>query len=89
MPVVTLMRGVFSIRGKTDFKKVWEFCEKIGKTLVGCVLRPNDSEVIQRRHPHLLSLANDVKLGFYTVPTGNRTQGRRVENVSEQIMLNN
>ena len=26
--------------------------------------------------PHLLSLANDVKLGFYTVPTGNRTPGR-------------
>ena len=28
--------------------------------------------------PHLLSLAKDVKLGFYTVPTGNRTPGRRV-----------
>ena len=26
-----------------------------------------------RRHPHLLSLAKDVKLGKYTVPTGNRT----------------
>ena len=33
------------------------------------------SEVIQRRHPHLLSLAKDVKLGFYTVHTGNRTLG--------------
>ena len=32
----------------------------------------------QRGHPNLLSLANDVKLGFYTVPTGNRTPGRRV-----------
>ena len=31
-----------------------------------------------RRHPHLLSLAKDVKLGFYTVPTGNQTQRRRV-----------
>ena len=39
--------------------------------LVGCVLRPIDSEVILRRHPHLLSLANDVKLGFYIVPIGN------------------
>ena len=27
---------------------------------------------------HLLSLAKDAKLGFYTVPTGNRTPGRRV-----------
>ena len=26
----------------------------------------------------LLSLAKDLKLGFYTVPTGNRTPGRRV-----------
>ena len=46
--------------------------------LVGCVLRPIDSEVIKRRHPHLLSLAKDEKLGKYTVPTGNRTPGRRV-----------
>ena len=46
--------------------------------LVGCVLRPINSEIISRRHPHLLSLAKDVKLGFYTVPTGNRTPGRRV-----------
>ena len=42
--------------------------------LVGCVLRPIDNEVIKRQHPHLLSLAKDVKLGFYTV----RTPGRRV-----------
>ena len=28
--------------------------------------------------PHLLSLVKDVKLGFYTVPTGNRTPGRRM-----------
>ena len=28
--------------------------------------------------PLLLSLAKDLKLGFYTVPTGNRTPGRRV-----------
>ena len=31
--------------------------------LVGCVLRPIDSEVIQRGNPHLLSLAKDMKLG--------------------------
>ena len=46
--------------------------------LVGCVLRPIDSEVIKRRHPHLLSLPNDVKLGKYTVPTENRNPGHRV-----------
>ena len=46
--------------------------------MVGCVLRLIDSEVIYRQHPHLLSLARDVKLGFYTVPTGNRTPGRHV-----------
>ena len=28
--------------------------------------------------PHLLSLAKDVKLVFYTVPSGNRTPGGRV-----------
>ena len=28
--------------------------------------------------PHLLSLTKEVKLGFYTVPTRNRTPGRRV-----------
>ena len=44
--------------------------------LVGCVLHSIDSEVIQRRHPHLLSLAKDVKRGKYTVPTGTRTSGR-------------
>ena len=33
-------------------------------------VRPIDSEVIQRRHGHLLSLAKDVKLGKYTVLTG-------------------
>ena len=49
----------------------------MGGWLVGCVLRPIDSEVI-RRHPHLLSLAKDVKLGKYTVLTGNRTPGYRV-----------
>ena len=43
--------------------------------LVGCVLRPIDSEVIQRQQPHLLSLAKDVNLNFYTVPIGNRTLG--------------
>ena len=31
-----------------------------------------------RRHPHLLSLAKDVKLDKYTVPTGNWTPGRRM-----------
>ena len=41
--------------------------------LVGCVLRPIDSEVIKSRHPYLLSLAKDVKLGKYTVSTVNRT----------------
>ena len=29
-------------------------------------------------HPHLLSLAKDVKLNKYTVPTRNRTPGRRM-----------
>ena len=46
--------------------------------LFGCVLRPIYSEVIWRRHPLLLSVAKDVKLGIYTVPIGNRTPGRRV-----------
>ena len=46
--------------------------------LVGCVLRPINSKVILRRHPYLLSLAKDAKLGFYTVSTGNRTPGCRV-----------
>ena len=36
----------------------------------------------QRDHletvPHLLPLAKGVQLGKYTVPTGNRTPGRRV-----------
>ena len=41
--------------------------------LFDCVLCP-----VNRRHPHLLSLAKDVKLGKYTVPIGNRTPGRRV-----------
>ena len=44
--------------------------------LVGCVLRPIDNEVISMQHPHLLSLAKDVKLGRY--PTGNHTLGGRV-----------
>ena len=35
--------------------------------LVGGVLRPINSEVIQRPHPHLLSIAKDVKLSFYTL----------------------
>ena len=43
-----------------------------------CVLHPFNSEVIYRRHPHLLSLAQDVKLGRYTVPNGNRTPDRHV-----------
>ena len=46
--------------------------------LVGCVLSPIDSEVIYRRHPHLLSLADVMKLGKYTVPMGNRTPGHNV-----------
>ena len=37
-------------------------------------LRPIDSEVIQRRDPHLLPLAKDVKLDKHTVPTGNEEQ---------------
>ena len=28
--------------------------------------------------PHLLSLAKEVKLRFYTIPTRNRTLGRRM-----------
>ena len=43
--------------------------------LVGCVLHPMDSKVIKRRHPHLRSLAKDVKLVFYTILTGNGTPG--------------
>ena len=43
-----------------------------------CVLRPINSEVILRRHPHLLPLAKDVKFGKYTVPTRIRTPGCRV-----------
>ena len=31
-----------------------------------------------RRQPHSLSLAKDMKLGFNTVTTGNRTPDRRV-----------
>ena len=46
----------------------------------GCVLRPIGNEVIERRQPHLLSL----KLGFYTVPTGNRTPGQ-YKNMSVSI----
>ena len=38
--------------------------------LVGIILRPIDSEVIQRRRPHLISLAKDVKLVFTPFPTG-------------------
>ena len=42
------------------------------------VLHPINREVIWRWHPHLLSLANNVKLGKYTVPTGNQTPGHCV-----------
>ena len=45
--------------------------------LVGCVLRPIDSKSFRDSTPHLLSLAKEVKLGFCTVPTGNRTPGHR------------
>ena len=38
--------------------------------MVGCVLRPIDSEVIYRRHPHLLSFAKDVKLRLTPSPSG-------------------
>ena len=41
-------------------------------------LRPIDSKDIKRRHPHLLSLTKDEKLGFYAVPTRNGTPRRRV-----------
>ena len=41
--------------------------------LVGCILRPIDSEVIHRRHPHLLSLAKDVNGQMYNIKTGNGT----------------
>ena len=40
------------------------------------------SSHLQRGHletaPHLLSTAKNAKLGFCTVPTGNRTPARRV-----------
>ena len=42
------------------------------------VLRPFNIEVIKRWHPHFLSLAKDVELGKYTVPTGNRTPDRHM-----------
>ena len=45
----------------------------------GCVLCPIDSEVIYRRHPYVLFLAKDVKLGFYTIPTANGATGRRMQ----------
>ena len=50
-----------------------------------CVLRPFYSEVIWRRHPHLLSLAKDVTLGKYTVPTGNRY--KQDELVLEHVLV--
>ena len=46
--------------------------------LVVCVLCPIDSEVIWRWRFHLLSFAKEVKLCFYTIPTGNRTPGRQL-----------
>ena len=59
-------------------KKTDNVCCVVYSWLVGCVLRPIDSEVIKRRHPHLLSLAKDVMLDFYTVPIAIRTPGHRV-----------
>ena len=37
--------------------------------------------------PHLLSLAKDVKLGKYTIPTGNQTPGRRVAESCARILI--
>ena len=49
----------------------------------------------QRGHLETAPLAKDVKLGFYTVPTGNRTPGRYVavyyttsDRISQQRMSN-
>ena len=39
---------------------------------------PSTARSFRGWHPHLLSLAKDVKLDKYTVPTGNRTPGRRM-----------
>ena len=46
--------------------------------LVNCVLRLIDSEVISRRHTHFTVPCEGQEARFYTVPTGNRTPGRRV-----------
>ena len=53
-------------------------CNMGSDWLVVCVLRTIRSEVIKKRHPHLMSLAKDMELGLNTVPTGNRTPGCRV-----------
>ena len=39
---------------------------------------PSTARSFRDGHPHLLSLAKDVKLDKYTVPTGNRTPGCHV-----------
>ena len=73
-PVRTL--PLLSVMDISIHEKDWE--NSVIFFLVGCVLRPINSEVILRRHPHSLSLVKDVKLGKYTVPTENLTPGRRV-----------
>ena len=49
-----------------------------GLVWFGWLYFTSQRQVIWRRHPHSLSLAKVMKLGFYTVPTGNRTPGHRV-----------
>ena len=52
-----------------------------GKPRVGWLVVfyvPSTARSFRDGIPHLLSLAQDEKLGKYTVPTGNRTPGRRV-----------
>ena len=51
---------------------------QLARWMVGCVYVPSTAMSFRDGTPNLLSLAKDVKLGFYTVPIRNRTPGRRV-----------
>ena len=68
-----LLKGHFSgengVAWQEGFHCIQSVCGLRPNWLVGCVLRPINSEVIQRWHPLLLSLGKDVKLSFYTGPS--------------------
>ena len=53
--------------------------------LVGCVWYPIDSKVIEKRQPHLQSLAKGVKLGIYTIPTGNWTRAIAWQSITQPL----